>query len=113
MLHSFHNARMKPGAVHPVIMPATGQARAASNGMFISMNNSCVPESWPSLLISPDGRIVQRLAEQRPGVMVHEIDTTSSYYDASAQYRDRAMSGVLHSGEPVDDPRSTDRTGYR
>jgi predicted amidohydrolase len=113
MLHSFHNARMKPGAVLPIIMPATGQARAATNGMFISMNNSCVPESWPSLLISPDGRIVQRLAEHSAGVMVHEIDATRRYYDASAPYRDRALGGVLHSGEPVNDPRSTDRTGYR
>ncbi|REK12061.1 MAG: carbon-nitrogen hydrolase family protein [Planctomycetota bacterium] len=112
MLHAFHNAMMKPGVVHPIIMPATGQARAATNGMFISMNNSCAPEAWPSLLISPDGRIVQRLAEHRPGVMVHEIDTNRKYYDASAAYRRRAMDGTLNSGEVVDDPRSDDRTGY-
>lgn len=112
MLHSFHNARMKPGVVHPIIMPATGQTRAATNGMFISMNNSCEPESWPSLLISPDGRIVQRLAEHRPGIMVHEIDTTRAYYDASAAYRSRAMNGILHSGDLVTDPRSANRTSF-
>ncbi len=112
MLHSFHNARMKSGAVHPIIMPATGQTRAATNAMFVSMNNSSAPEAWPSLLITPDGRIVQRLAEHRPGLMVHEVDTNKPYYDASGENRLRAMDGILHSGDVVEDPRSVERTGY-
>lgn len=111
MLHSFHNARMKPGKIHPMIMPVTGQARAATNSMFVSMNNSCVPESWPSLLISPDGRVVQRLAKNLPGVMVHEIDTAKKFHDASRPFRDRAMEGVLQSGDVPNDPRSLQRTG--
>jgi len=111
MLHSFHNANMEPGMVHPIIMPTTGQARAATNHMFVSMNNSSVPISWPSLLVSPDGLVVQRLALNRPGVMVHQIDVVGSFYDASQKYRADAMSGKLNSGETVEDPRSKDRTG--
>ena len=111
LLHSFYNAGMKPGGIHEIIMPATGQARAATNGMFISMNNSSMAESWPSLLITPDGRIVQRLAQNRAGIMIHEVDTNRKYYDASARYRQRAMNGILQSGSPVDDPRSLNRTG--
>ncbi len=111
MLHSFHNANMEPGMVHPIIMPTTGQARAATNHMFVSMNNSSAPISWPSLLVSPDGLVVQRLAQDRPGIMVHTIDVKSDFYDASGRYRADAMAGKLNSGETVEDPRSKDRTG--
>ena len=40
LFHSFYNARQKPGSIHPKIMPPTGQARAATNAMFLSVNNS-------------------------------------------------------------------------
>jgi len=111
LLHSFHNARMKHGMIHPMIMPVSGQTRAATNAMFVSLNNSSTPESWPSLLITPDGRIHQRLVLNHPGVMVHEIDTAKKYYDASGPFRKRAMEMNLQSGESVNDARSKDRTG--
>jgi predicted amidohydrolase len=111
MLHSFHNARMDHGMIHPMIMPVSGQVRAATNAMFVSLNNSSVPESWPSLLITPDGRIVQRLVLNQPGIMVHEIDPTKDYYDASGPFRKRSMEMNLQSGDSVDDARSKDRTG--
>ena len=31
-------------------------------------------------------------------------------YDSTAAWRERAMTGVLHSGEVVNDPRSSNRT---
>ncbi|QEG33216.1 carbon-nitrogen hydrolase family protein [Bythopirellula goksoeyrii] len=112
MFHSFHNARQKPGKIHPKIMPPTAQARAATNGMFISINNSCVKHSWASLFITPDGLIEQRLETDRPGVMVNCVDVQKVYYDASREYRMQSIQGVWNSGETVIDPRSTDRLGY-
>ncbi|MCR9295986.1 MAG: carbon-nitrogen hydrolase family protein [bacterium] len=40
IFHSFYNARQKPGSIHPKIMPPTAQARAATNYLFLSVNNS-------------------------------------------------------------------------
>ncbi len=112
MFHSFHNARQKEGAIHPKIMPPTAQTRAATNNMFISMNNSCAPHSWQSRLITPDGLIADELELDKPGVMVNLVDATKKYYDASGKYRRDSINGIWHSGEIVEDPRSSDRQSY-
>ena len=112
MFHSFYNARMEADAIHPRIMPPTAQARAATNYVFISMNNSCVEHAWPSRFVTPDGMIVGALQPNEPGVMVNEVDTTREYYDASRPYRLDAIDGKFNSGEVVDDMRSKDRTCY-
>lgn len=112
LFHSFHNALQKPGSIHPKIMPPTAQARAATNNFFISMNNSSAKHSWESLFITPDGLIQKRLKLDQPGVMVNTADTTIKYYDASRRYRDDSIAGKLNSGETINDPRSTNRTGY-
>ncbi len=109
MFHSFHNARQQEGSIHPIIMPATGQARAADHAMFISLNNSSTPRSWESRFITPDGLIVQKLVLDQPGVMVNAVDPAKRYYDAAAPFRPAALAGKLHSGDLVTDPRSTDR----
>ncbi|MCF7975164.1 MAG: carbon-nitrogen hydrolase family protein [Phycisphaerae bacterium] len=112
MLHSFYNARQKEGSIHPKIMPPTAQARAATNYMFLSVNNSCAPHSWESLFITPDGLIEDTLALDQPGVMVHQVDTTKAYYDASRPYRLACINGKWHSGDTVDDPLSSDRQSH-
>ena len=110
MLHSFYNARKKGPTVHTEIMPASARCHAASNFMWVSANNaSGYYQLWESRLIQPDGMIAGKLRRHRAGVMVHEIDLSRPFYDASGPFRDRAMAGILHSGEPVDDPRSRDR----
>jgi len=38
------------------------------------------------------------------------VDTTARLYDGTADWRDRAMRGVLHSGTLVRDQRSAERT---
>ncbi|MBN6040103.1 hypothetical protein [Amycolatopsis sp. 195334CR] len=43
-------------------------------------------------------------------MLISEVDTDAVLYDSTAQWRDRAMNGVLHSGTLVDDPRSRSRT---
>ncbi len=112
MLHSFYNARQKPGAIHPRIMPPTAQAYAAANNMFVSLNNSSAPHSWPSRFITPDGLIQESLPLDKPDVMVNLVDINKKYYDASAPYRLDAINGKLNSGRLVDDPRSKARTSY-
>ncbi|MFP3903798.1 MAG: carbon-nitrogen hydrolase family protein [Armatimonadota bacterium] len=111
LFQPFHNANKDGPTVLDIIMPATVQARAASNYMWISAANACAYyQNWPSMLVRPNGTIVQKLRKHRSGVMVNEVDTHKSLYDASGHNRDRAMKGILCSGEPVEDPRSQDRT---
>jgi deaminated glutathione amidase len=112
MFHSFHNARQKKGAIHPKIMPPTAQARAATNNMFVSLNNSSARHSWQSRFITPDGLIKEELPLDCPGVMVNRVNLRKKYYDASRPYRLDSIDGVWHSGEVVDDPRSNDRRCY-
>lgn len=112
IFHSFYNARQQEGSIHPKIMPPTAQCRAATNYLFLSVNNSCAPRSWESLFITPDGLIERRLILDQPGVMVNEVDTGKKYYDASRPYRLDCIDGKWNSGETVQDPRSTDRQSY-
>lgn len=112
IFHSFHNARQGPGSIHPKIMPPTAQARAATNGMFLSVNNSSAARSWPSIFVTPDGLIESSLETEKPGVMVNTVDTNREYYDASRMYRQQSIDGVWNSGETVDDPRSRNRQSY-
>jgi predicted amidohydrolase len=106
---SFYNARAKGPGIHRIIMRPSLQARAATNYFWISASNSSAYYSWPSVFIQPDGAILGQLVANRPGVMVNIADTTTEYYDASRHNRDRAMKGILNSGQLVDDPRSRDR----
>ena len=112
MLHSFYNARQKEGSIHPKIMPPTAQARAATNYMFLSVNNSCAPRSWESLFITPDGLIQRKLALDQAGVMINQVDITKGYYDASRPYRLDCINGKWNSGDTVDDLRSNNRQCY-
>jgi predicted amidohydrolase len=112
MLHSFYNARQKPGSIHPKIMPTTARAYAGVNNMFVSINNSSAPKSWPSRFITPDGLVEARLPLDEAGVMVNVVDLHKPYYDASRPFRPDALRGKLNSGEVVADPRSTNRTGH-
>jgi predicted amidohydrolase len=112
MFHSFYNARQKPGAIHPMIMPVSAQTRAATNYMFVCLTNSCASRSWPGHFITPEGRIADKLPLDQPAVSVNLVDTTKKFYDASRPYRMDAIKGKLNSGQAIDAPRSEDRTCY-
>jgi len=112
MFHSFYNARQKEDSIHPKIMPPSAQARAATNYIFLSVNNSSAPRSWESLFVTPDGLIQEKLVLDQPGVMINLVDTTKRYYDASRPYRLDCINGKWNSGEVVNDPRSRDRRSY-
>lgn len=115
LFHSFHNARSSPVAdprynIWRTIVPATMMCRAAENHFWISANNSQArPSRWASFAVRPDGQIVGRLKLHRPGVLVTDMKLDPGLYDAPGPWRERAMAGKLHSGEPVHDPRSLDR----
>ena len=117
MFHSYHNGGMTlkhkqdHHNVWSVLVRATMQTYAASNYMWISVNNTTRRESsGSSFVVGPDGLIDGRLPLHRAGVLVTTIDTETPYFDASKEWRSRAMSGIFHSGTPVDDSRSEDRT---
>ncbi|MBT3291193.1 MAG: carbon-nitrogen hydrolase family protein [Victivallales bacterium] len=98
MCHSFYNARAKGKSIHTTIMRPTLQARAATNHMYVSGNNSSgYYQSWPSVFIVPDGTIVQSCRQHRTGLILNDIDSDDVFYDASGAYRERAMAGILHS----------------
>ena len=110
IFHSFYNARQKKGSIHPVIMPITSQARAATNYFYISLTNSSAAESWPCHFITPDGLIQNKLTPNTPGILISTIDISQKFYDASKPYRKNAINGILNSGKTVEDPHSTNRT---
>lgn len=110
VIQSFYNARQSGPSVHTDIMRQTMQAHAATNYFWVSMVNSSAPHSpYPSCFIQPDGRIVRQLKQNRPGVMVNEVDTDTEFYDASGDFRQLAMEGRLTNGPgKLNDPRSKD-----
>lgn len=111
LFDSFWNARAKGPNIHTTIMRPTLQARAATNYFWISATNSSAHyQSWPSVLIRPNGEIVASLKTDRAGVMVNTVDTIEKLYDASGAWRERSMEGHLNSGNTVKDARSRDRT---
>ena len=108
IFQSFYNAKQEKRGIHTDIMRQTMQCRAATNGFWVSMNNSSAYYSaYPSCFIEPDGRIVKQLRFHRPGIMFNTVDTTREFYDPSAEYRVLAMSGKLTNGPGrIKDPRS-------
>lgn len=111
IFQSFYNARAEKGSIHPVIMPVSAQAHAATNYFYMSLTNSSAPESWPCHFITPDGLIQNKLQANIPGVLISDVDTSVRYYDASAEYRSDAIRGKLNSGETVKDTLSEKRQG--
>jgi len=108
IFQSFYNAKQKEQSVHKHIIRQTMQANAASNYFWISLaNSSGVIAPYPSCFIQPDGVIAKQLKLNRPGIMVNTADTTQSFYDPSAKFRDLAMKGILTNGPgQLNDPRS-------
>ncbi len=96
IFQSFYNARQSQPSVHTDIMQQTMQCRAATNYFWVSMTNSCAPISpYSSCIIRPDGKITAKLEDETPGLIVETIDTSQEFYDASAPYRNLAISGIL------------------
>lgn len=118
VFHSFHNARRDYRTHHyrniwKEIVPATIMCHAATNHMWISAVNSAAKySSFGNFFVRPDGRLTGKLPIHQSAALLSDIDGNLELWDAPAPWRDRAMNGVLHSGETVDDPRSADRTCY-
>ncbi|MBK7711882.1 MAG: carbon-nitrogen hydrolase family protein [Bacteroidales bacterium] len=110
LFQSFYNARQLTGSIHPVIMPVSAQAHAATNYFYISLINSSAPESWPCQFITPDGLIQNKLQANTPGILISEADLSEEFYDASKPYRQDAINGKLNSGKTVNDSLSSVRT---
>jgi predicted amidohydrolase len=110
MLHSFHNAHGSARGIWADIMPPSLRCRAATNGMWVSANNSSARvQQWTSFLTCPDGLVAGRLRPSCAGVSVIKVDTSKEFYDASAPFRRKALKGQLNSGKVLRDPRSQDR----
>lgn len=110
VLQSFHNGYMEGPGIHEHIMRQTVQAHAGINGFWISANNSTGRYSrWPSVFVTPDGRIAASLHRHVAGMMVNTVDVAKKFYDPSDAFRAAAMRGVLHTGQCIRDPRLADR----
>jgi deaminated glutathione amidase len=109
IFQSFYNARQEKGSIHPLIMPVSAQAHAATNYFYMSLTNSSAPESWPCHLITPDGLIQNKLPENITGILISDIDINAKYYDASKEFRSDAIKGKLNSGTTVHDTLSSNR----
>ncbi len=109
IFQSFYNARQKPGGIHPKIMPVTAQTRAATNYFYMSTCNSSSPSSWPCHFITPDGLIGGILEADKPGILLSDVNLADPYYDASKDFRNNAMEGILSSGDTPEHPRYSER----
>ena len=109
IFQSFYNARAEKGSIHPVIMPISAQANAATNYFYMSLTNSSASESWPCHFITPDGLIRNKLPYNTPGILISDLNLSEKYYDASREFRQDAMNGRLNSGTIITDPRSVNR----
>ena len=110
IFQSFYNARQGKGSIHPIIMPVSAEAHAATNYFYMSLTNSSAPESWPCYFITPDGLVQNKLTPNVTGILISDIDISEEFYDASKEFRHDAMSGKLNSGVTVKDPLSSDRS---
>jgi predicted amidohydrolase len=110
IFQSFYNARQVKGSIHPIIMPVSAQAHAATNYFYMSLSNSSAPESWPCHFITPDGLVQNKLQPNAPCILISDIDISEEFYDASKEYRQDAMMGKLNSGKTVHDSLSSART---
>jgi deaminated glutathione amidase len=110
IFQSFYNARQEKGSIHPVIMPVSAEAHAATNYFYMSLTNSSTPESWPCYFITPDGLVQNKLPVNIPGILISDVDISAKYYDASKEFRPDAIRGKLNSGVTVQDTLSSNRT---
>jgi predicted amidohydrolase len=112
IFQSFYNARQKGPSIHSHIMRQSMQCRAASNGFWVSMANASGYYSpYPSCFIGPDGKIINQLEQNRPGMTVNTVDLSEKFYDPMAGIRELAIKGRLSSGPGgIKDKRSADRT---
>ena len=109
LFQSFYNASNSGPTIHSVIVQPTMQAHAANNYMWMSVANASGSyQAWPSFFVSPEGGVLGRLRRNQAGVMVNVVDTKAPIKDKCG-FRANAMAGVLHSGETVEDPRSSAR----
>lgn len=105
-----HHAMSRGRTIPGITQPATMQAAAAANHVWISCPNSSRREScWPSFFVRADGVVTGRLRLHTTGALISTVDTREDLYDSTAAWRDRAIAGTLHSGTLVSDPRSDDR----
>jgi predicted amidohydrolase len=94
-----------------ITMPATMQAAAAANHVWLSCPNTSRRQScFPAFFVRPDGVITGRLRRNRAGILFSTVDTREPFYDSTVAWRGRAMQGRYHSGALVRDPRSRKRT---
>jgi hypothetical protein len=92
-------------------MPASVQAAATANHLWVSCSNTSARHScFPSFFVRADGIITGRLRRNVAGVLVSTVDTNERLYDGTRGWRDCAMRGTFHSGTPVRDRRSNART---
>lgn len=105
---------LAPTLTYPgITMPAAMTAAAACNHVWISCPNSSAPESaWPAFFVRADGVTLGKLRRNVSGVLISVVDTEASLYDSTHTWRRQALSGVLHSGTLVVDPRSARRDRF-
>lgn len=110
LFQSNYDARGKGRTHFRHIMRQTMQTRCATNHLWMSATNSSAHyQSYASVFVQPDGRILSRLRDHRPGFMINTVDLAADLYDAAGPHRLRALQGAVGNGPPRFDRRSLDR----
>lgn len=81
------------------LITGTVRGNASNNYLWISASNTSKREScFASFVVRPDGRILHQLKRNITGVLISRIDLSKKFTDPSGSWRNRACSGILHSG---------------
>lgn len=81
-----------------ITMPASLVATAASSHLWISAANSSARHSCRlSCFVRADAVITGRAQRDTPGILLSELDPDATIYESTRPWRERAMSGRLHS----------------
>jgi len=93
-----YNEYLKNGKDLGSLITGTVRGHAANNRLWISASNTSRRESsFASFVVQPDGKIFNISRRNTTMVLISKIDLSHTFDDPSAQWRGRAMKGVLHS----------------
>jgi predicted amidohydrolase len=80
------------------LITGTVRGNAANNYLWISASNTSKREScFASFVAQPDGRILNQSKRNVTGSIISRIDLNKEFVDPSGPWRERAVTGILHS----------------
>ncbi len=82
----------KEGRDHGSLIMGAVRSNAANNYLWICGSNACNRESsMGSFLVQPDGIVKKKLARNKTGILLTEVDTSGKFIDPSKHNREKFL----------------------